>query len=360
MTTRSTSPSATTPRRADGPGHLYAIDATKTGDITETGKLWHVGGEEFGRTISNVTIADGLLYAIELAGYVSCYDARTGQRHWRHDIMASVWGSALVVDSKVILGTTDGEILLFGHGKTARQLATIDMHHTIYTTPSVANRTLYITTNRHLYAIKKPAAKPTASTQRNPDQWPMFRGVPQLTGVANTTLPDQLDVRWKYDTGEGVVSTAAIVDGLVYVPSDEGTLYALNLADGTLKWKYATGEIVESSPTVVESLVIFGDDLGIIHACDAKTGTLRWRYETGGRIVSSANSTDGRIIVGSYDGTLYCLQAADGKLIWKYETEDRVHASPALAAGHVMVGGCDGHLHVVKRQRRQARSQHPA
>ncbi|MCK4342059.1 MAG: PQQ-binding-like beta-propeller repeat protein [Phycisphaerae bacterium] len=35
-------------------------------------------------------IADGLLYAVDLNGYLSCFDVRTGRRHWRHDLEAGV------------------------------------------------------------------------------------------------------------------------------------------------------------------------------------------------------------------------------------------------------------------------------
>ncbi len=329
------------PEAGEGPGHLYAIDATKTGDITETGKLWHVGGEDFGRTISNVAIADGLLYAADLSGFLYCFDVETGRRHWRHDMLAGVWGSPTIIDGKVMLGNTDGEIYVLQHGKTLKQLALNDMLHPVYTTPVAAGGVLYVTTQRFLYATEGPHAKLAL------DQWPMFRGNPRLTGVARGALPDELHVRWKYETPEPISSTAAIVDGVVYVGSDEGTLYALDLATGRPKWKHEIGEAIESSPTVVGGLVIFGDDAGVLHACDAKTGAARWKFETEGRIISSANYCRGRIVFGSYDGYLYCLQLENGKQIWKYSAEERVHATPALAGPYAMVGGCDGHLHVV-------------
>src|SRR5262245_28148156 len=47
------------PEHGEGPGHLYCIDATKTGDVTETGKIWHRGNEDFHRSISTCAIADG-------------------------------------------------------------------------------------------------------------------------------------------------------------------------------------------------------------------------------------------------------------------------------------------------------------
>lgn len=143
------------PEHGDGPGHLYAIDATKRGDVTETGRVWHVGGDDFRRSLSTVAIADGLLYAADLSGFLYCLDVKTGKRHWRHDTFASVWGSPFVVDGKVLLGTTDGEVVILQHGKELKELGVGDMLSTVYTTPVVASGVLYIATNRQLVAIKK-------------------------------------------------------------------------------------------------------------------------------------------------------------------------------------------------------------
>jgi len=142
------------PEHAPGPGHLYAIDATKTGDITDSGKLWHFGGEDFGRTISSVVVADGLLYAADLDGFLSCLDAKTGRRHWRCDLEAGVWASPCVIDGKVMIGTTDGELLVLRHGPKLEVLARNDMRHAIHTSPVAADGVLYIVTRRFLYAIE--------------------------------------------------------------------------------------------------------------------------------------------------------------------------------------------------------------
>lgn len=384
------------PESGTGPGHLYCIDATKRGDISESGKAWHVGGEDFGRTISNVAIADGLLYAADLSGYLYCFEVANGKQVWKHDMMAGVWGSPAVIDGKVFLASTDGEVYVLKHGRELKQLAMMDMRQAIYSTPTAANGALYVTTRKELYAIadgavpggttaRKTTEKPddadrvpTSGPQELKDEalqkggqevraahaaadvnksgnnkhatsadWPMFRGNPRLTGVAGGSLPEPLAVRWRYETKEPVTATAAISSGIVYVGCDDGNLYALNLADGALRWKFATGEMIESSPTVTGGLVVWGNDAGIIHACDAKTGELRWKYETDGRIISSAVPYQNRIVVGSYDGYLYCLDVADGKLIWKYAADERVHSTPALTDGYALFGGCDGHLHVV-------------
>jgi len=152
------------PESAPGDGHLYAIDATKKGDVTRIGRIWHVGGEEFGRTLSSVVIADGLLYAVDLDGFLSCRDVKTGKQYWRYDMQAGVWGSPCLVDGKVMLGSTDGDLVVLQHreGKdhlcpsAAKELARHDMRHAVYTTPVAANGTLYIATRRFLYAIRLP------------------------------------------------------------------------------------------------------------------------------------------------------------------------------------------------------------
>ena len=37
---------------------------------------------------------------------------------------------------------------------------------------------------------------------------------------------------WTYEAGDAIESSAAIVDGVVYVGSQTGELHAVNLADG--------------------------------------------------------------------------------------------------------------------------------
>jgi len=141
------------PEHGDGPGSLCCIDATKRGDITETGQVWRVGGDDFHRTLSTVAIADDLLYASDLTGYLYCLDAKTGKRHWRFDTFASVWGSPGLIDGKVYLGTEDGEVVVLQHSATMKKLAVNDVQNAMYTAPVAANGVLFIASRRSLYAI---------------------------------------------------------------------------------------------------------------------------------------------------------------------------------------------------------------
>lgn len=141
------------PEAAAGPGHLYAIDATQRGDISTSGRVWHVGGEAFGRTLSSVAVADGLVYAADLNGFLYCFDEQTGKQHWKHDMWAGVWASPCVLGACVLLGNADGELVMMQHSRTLKELGRVDMLHSIYTPPAAVEGTLYVLTQRRLYAI---------------------------------------------------------------------------------------------------------------------------------------------------------------------------------------------------------------
>ncbi|NIP19437.1 MAG: PQQ-binding-like beta-propeller repeat protein, partial [Xanthomonadales bacterium] len=89
------------PEHGEAGGHFYAIDATMKGDVTDKATVWHVGGDDFHRTMSTAAIHDGLLYIADLSGFVYCFDVETGKLHWKYDTFAAIWGSTFVADGKV-------------------------------------------------------------------------------------------------------------------------------------------------------------------------------------------------------------------------------------------------------------------
>lgn len=142
------------PEHGDGVGRFVCIDATGTGDITRSGLIWSY--DKISRTLSTASIADGLVYVADFAGVIHCLDAETGKPYWTLDTLQRIWGSTLVADGKVYVGTADGDFLLLQAGRQLREIRRIDMRAPIYSSPVVANGTLYIATPTHLYAIRKP------------------------------------------------------------------------------------------------------------------------------------------------------------------------------------------------------------
>ena len=105
------------------------------------------------------------------------------------------------------------------------------------------------------------------ATAQSGASWPQFRGNPRLTGMAESVPPAAPKLLWKFEVGESIDSSAAIVDGVVYVGAFNGDLVAVDFATGKLRWKYEAGSpIGESSPAVSGGTVFVGDSSGIFHA----------------------------------------------------------------------------------------------
>ncbi|MEX0676711.1 MAG: PQQ-binding-like beta-propeller repeat protein [Pirellulales bacterium] len=191
------------PEHGEGVGHLWCIDPTKRGDVSpelafnvkdlskpiphkrmqavvaeagdvarpnpNSAAVWHYSNfdqnndgkldfeETMHRTCGTVAIKDGLLFVADFSGLFHCLDAKTGVPHWTHDMLAAAWGSPLVVEDKVYIGDEDGDICVFKLSSEMKLLAENSMENSVYSTPVVANNTLFIANKDHVFAIKGDA-----------------------------------------------------------------------------------------------------------------------------------------------------------------------------------------------------------
>lgn len=155
------------PLHGRGKGMLSCIDATKTGDISRSGKIWSY--DKLDRSLSTVSIADGLLYIADFAGVLHCLDAETGQCYWTYPTKSQIWGSTLVADGKVWLGNQKA-LWIFAAGKEPKLLGEIHLGSPVYCTPVVANGVFYVATHKYLWAVKALKEKNPSLVPRSGDR----------------------------------------------------------------------------------------------------------------------------------------------------------------------------------------------
>ena len=149
----------------------------------------------------------------------------------------------------------------------------------------------------------------------HPSRRQVLRTVSGLTAlgvssvVSSTSVAaDPGDQQWAFETGRAVSSSPTVVDGTVFVGSDDDNLYAVDTETGQEQWAFETGGAV-SSPTVVDGTVFVGSYYDNLYAVDAETGSEEWAFETGGSVYSSPTVVGGTVFVGSHDNNLYAVDA---------------------------------------------------
>ncbi len=121
---------------------------------------------------------------------------------------------------------------------------------------------------------------------------------------------------WNLSTGDTFYYTSpAVADGKVYIGSSTSILHCYNANDGSEVWNTTVNGPIYSSPVVANDTVYFGTNTqnGTIYALNATDGTLRWSYSlnppTGSyyNIMSSPAVSDGILFIGADDGYIHAF-----------------------------------------------------
>ena len=152
---------------------------------------------------------------------------------------------------------------------------------------------------------------------------------------------------WTFQTDGAIKSSPAVANGLIYVGSADDNLYALDAATGQKLWTFQADGAINSSPAVANGLVYVGSDDYNLYALDAATGQKLWTFQADGAINSSPAVANGLVYVGSDDHSLYALDASTGRKLWTFQTNGAINSSPAVANGLVYVGSDDHSLYAL-------------
>ena len=205
-------------------------------------------------------------------------------------------------------------------------------------------------------------------TTGNAADWYKFRKDLTNTGYVDEELPLPLKIKWRFKseanflqinkppTVDDGFSSAAAVDGVIYVGGWDGNFYALNQESGQLIWRYPTGKSVVSTPVVYQGKVYFGSNDKFIYCLNASNGKLVWRFKTTENIVSGARSSplivDDVLFTGACDGYVYALSTQRGELRCSYLLcLEGVYASPAYDQGILYLGSdgkSDNHMYAFR------------
>lgn len=173
-------------------------------------------------------------------------------------------------------------------------------------------------------------------------------GSPPRPDFSVNDLYPHVRVRWRYDTGWTIASSAAAYGAVVVIGDASGKVRALRVDDGSVVWTFPTRGPVYSTPEVGGGLAVFGSTDGLVCALDAATGKPVWKAATRRPAVACPRIDDGIVFIGSSDGVFRALDLTTGRAAWAYEgIEGFVETKPLVADGKVVFGAWDGHLYAL-------------
>ena len=325
---------------------MFRHDPTHTGYTTEDisltalSRIWTF--ETGNVVISSPAVANGKVFVGSDNHKIYALNESTGELIWSHLSANKIISSPAVAASKVFVGSYSGLLYAFNEndGTNAWGGWIPNLGGWIFSSPVVAYGMVFVGTS-----------------------------VDDVDGKLYAVDEDTGAIKWDITfAGTPIYSSPAVADGMLFFgcdnyPSPTGKIYCLDAYTGEETWSYETGGGVVSSPTVVDGKVFVGSNDGSIYALDEqdtnedKQGDLIWRYDTprGGPVSSSPAVANGRVFVGCCDGYIYCLheekQSGSSQLIWSTKvgcgttSSCQMFSSPAVANGKVFVGSDDHYIY---------------
>jgi outer membrane protein assembly factor BamB/Tol biopolymer transport system component len=147
------------------------------------------------------------------------------------------------------------------------------------------------------------------------EDWHMFMHDLQLSGKSpDKIIKPPLQLLWQFKTGGPISASPVVANGILYIGSADGKLYALNAKEWGIKWVFNAGSAIRYSAAVWGGRVYFSTRDNMFYALDAKTGDVLWEFKSKGWMDAPPVVFDRTVYIGAYPTRIYMLDAITGKL----------------------------------------------
>lgn len=129
---------------------------------------------------------------------------------------------------------------------------------------------------------------------------------------------------WKLNTGKANIAVPVIHDGIIYLGGSDHIFRAVSLKSGKILWEFHdVSGYVQSKALIYKDKVIFGAWDRTLYALNIADGSLDWKWsEVKNHVLYSPAAcwpvgANGKIYIASPDRYLNAIEAATGKTVWR-------------------------------------------
>jgi len=184
--------------------------------------------------------------------------------------------------------------------------------------------------------LRAPNHKPFSSTLTS-----------DATGEIEAVLPRE--ALWSYRSDRGMTVGPGGGGGRVFLSAVDGSLRALNEADGSELWKRDLDAAATTHPVVAGAVVVVAGADGAVRGLSAANGQERWRFQTGDVVKGAPEYVEALklLFVSGLDKNIYCLNPLTGAEQWRFTTSGNVEAGPTAVGTMVVCGSLDGWVYAL-------------
>jgi outer membrane protein assembly factor BamB len=153
---------------------------------------------------------------------------------------------------------------------------------------------------------------------------------------------------WRLPVTEPLAVRLVWQDGWLITASPDGTITGYRGQDGGLIWSRALGVRPSAPPSVAADRVYVPTEEGRLFALRADNGEPTWEQHLRGAL-HEVLALEDRLYVGSTDNFLYCLRTPDGRVDWRWRTGADVVGQPIVDADRVYFVSLDNVLRALDR-----------
>ena len=84
-----------------------------------------------------------------------CYDAKTGEQYWEHDVGTTLYSSPMLADGKLFMMDNDGIMRIYEFSKEMKLISENELGEIAGTTPAFSEGKIVIRGENNLYCIGK-------------------------------------------------------------------------------------------------------------------------------------------------------------------------------------------------------------
>ena len=147
------------------------------------------------------------------------------------------------------------------------------------------------------------------------EDWHTFMHDLGFSGMSpDKSLAPPLALLWKFKTGGPLYASPVIANGVLYIGSTDGKLYALDAKQWGIKWVFDAGDAIRYAATVLGDRVYFNARNNRVYALDTKTGEKLWEFKSKNWMDAPLVVADNKVYVGVFPSKIYVLNARTGTI----------------------------------------------